>query len=90
MSQPAKGHEPDARFKGRDWRSVQVAEIIDPAEVRFVERETSIEDCTKLLVRSGAPNAVLIRESRKTLPALGGLERCEEAVGEALNGGGTA
>lgn len=74
MSQPAKGHEPDARFKGRDWRSVQVAEIIDPAEVRFVERDTSIEDCTKLLVRSGAPNAVLIRESRKTRTAIGAFD----------------
>lgn len=60
----------DERFKGRDWRSVQVNEIIDPAETRFVELDTSIEDSTKLLVRSGAPNVVLVRESRKTRTAI--------------------
>ena len=59
------------RFKDRDWRTIQVQEIIDPSETRFVELDTSIEDTTKLLVRSGAPNVVLIRESRKTKTAIG-------------------
>ncbi|KAF2166332.1 hypothetical protein M409DRAFT_66782 [Zasmidium cellare ATCC 36951] len=61
----------DERFKGRDWRTIQVHEIIDPNETRFVELDTSIEDTTKLLVRSGAPNVVLVRESRKTKTAIG-------------------
>ncbi|KAI5361299.1 putative CBS domain-containing protein [Septoria linicola] len=61
------GHD---RFKGRDWRTIQVQEIIDADETRFVELDTSIEDCTKLLIRSGAPNCVLVRESRKTKTAL--------------------
>lgn len=61
----------DERFKGRDWRTIQVHEIIDPNETRFVELDTSIEDTTKLLVRSGAPNVVLVRESVKTKTAIG-------------------
>jgi CBS domain-containing protein len=61
----------EARFKGRDWRSIQIAEIIDPEETRFVELSTSIEDCTKLLCRSGAPNVVLIRESPHTKTPVG-------------------
>jgi CBS domain-containing protein len=60
-----------AKFKGRDWRSIQVHEIIDLAETRFVELDTSIEDTTKLLIRSGAPNVVIIRESRATKTAIG-------------------
>ena len=71
MNPPVKGQAPDARFKGRDWRGIKVEEIIDPAETRFVELDTSIEDTTKLLIRGGAPNVVLIRESRKTKTALG-------------------
>ena len=67
-SQKANGGE--ERFKGRDWRTIQVQEIIDPAELRFVELDTSIEDTTKLLIRSGAPNVVLVRESMKTKTAI--------------------
>ena len=71
MNPPVHSNGEEARFKGRDWRSVQVQEIIDPAETRFVDLDTSIEDTTKLLVRSGAPNVVLIRESKKTKTAIG-------------------
>ena len=72
MHPPVKGlGGEEARFKGRDWRDIQVSEIIDPAETRFVELETSIEDTTKLLIKSGAPNVVLIRESRKTKSIIG-------------------
>ncbi|KAF2859541.1 hypothetical protein K470DRAFT_249012 [Piedraia hortae CBS 480.64] len=56
----------ESRFRGRDWRSVQVSEIIDTADARFVELDTSIEETTKLLIRSGSPNVVLVRESHKT------------------------
>jgi len=71
MNPPVKTNHEDARFKGRDWRSIQISEIIEPAETRFVDLETSIEETTKLLVKSGAPNVVLIRESRKTKTAIG-------------------
>jgi CBS domain-containing protein len=61
----------DERFKGRDWRSIQVSEIVETSEVRFVQLDTSIEDTTKLLIKSGAPNVVLVRESTKTKTAIG-------------------
>ena len=61
----------DSRFAGRDWRSIQVQEIVDPAEARFVELDTSIEETTKALVRGGAPNVVLVRESRETTVVMG-------------------
>lgn len=61
----------DARFQGRDWRSVHVGEIIDTNEVRFVQLDTSIEDTTKLLIKSGPPNVILVRESTKTKTAIG-------------------
>ncbi|TKA53798.1 hypothetical protein B0A55_12906, partial [Friedmanniomyces simplex] len=35
MGPTVKGNGGEARFSARDWRSVQVGEIIDPAEVRF-------------------------------------------------------
>ncbi|KAF2716865.1 hypothetical protein K431DRAFT_234432 [Polychaeton citri CBS 116435] len=59
-----------AKFKGRDWRTIQVHEIVDPLEVRFVELDTSIEDTTKLLIKSGAPNVVMVRESTVTNTAV--------------------
>lgn len=71
MHPPVKGAGEDQKFKGRDWRSIHVSEIIDPAEVRFVELDTSVEDTTKLLIKSGAPNVVLVRESTKTRTACG-------------------
>lgn len=61
----------EARFQGRDWKTIQIADIIDPEETRFVELKSSIEDCTKLLCRSGAPNVVLIRESTLSKTAIG-------------------
>jgi CBS domain-containing protein len=70
MLPPSKTNGEDARFKGRDWRSIQVSEIIEPTEVRFVQLDTSIEETTKLLVKSGAPNLVLVRESTKTKTAV--------------------
>ncbi|QIX00194.1 hypothetical protein AMS68_005711 [Peltaster fructicola] len=61
----------NSEFKDRDWKSIQVHEIVDAAEARFVELDTSVEDTTRLLVKSGAPNVVLIRESVKTKTAIG-------------------
>ncbi|SMR60440.1 unnamed protein product [Zymoseptoria tritici ST99CH_1E4] len=66
MHPSSKSNGADERFKGRDWRRIELQEIIDPNEVRFVELSTSIEDTTKLLIRSGAPNVVLVRESTRT------------------------
>jgi hypothetical protein len=36
-------------FAGRDWRSIQVAEIVDRELVRFVEMDTSVEEATNVI-----------------------------------------
>lgn len=71
MHPSIKSDDADSHFQDRDWRTIKVHEIVDPAEARFVELTTSIEDTTKLLIKSGAPNVVLIRESVKTKTAIG-------------------
>ncbi|KAF1988364.1 hypothetical protein K402DRAFT_419695 [Aulographum hederae CBS 113979] len=55
----------------RDWRTITVGEITDPALVRFVELDTSVEDATKVLTTSGSPNVVLIRESPSSRTPIG-------------------
>lgn len=66
MSPTNKPTGADERFKGKDWRKIEVQDIVEPSEVRFVELDSSIEDTTKLLIRSGSPNVVLVRESTRT------------------------
>ncbi|KAF2738302.1 hypothetical protein EJ04DRAFT_486635 [Polyplosphaeria fusca] len=66
---PTKGGDP--KFHGRDWRTIQVGEIVSPGLVRFVQNETSVEEATSLLVESGAPNVVLIREDSESRTATG-------------------
>lgn len=72
---PVGVHDPEeARFAGRDWRTIKVGEIIAPEETRFVQIDTSVEEATKLLVNSGAPNVVLIREEPDTRTAVGAFD----------------
>ncbi|PNS21413.1 Protein sds23 [Sphaceloma murrayae] len=54
----------DAKFAGRDWRTIKVGEIIAPEETRFVQ----------LLVTSGAPNVVLIRQQPDSRVAVGAFD----------------
>ena len=63
-----------ARFAGRDWRTIKVGEIIAPEETRFVQADTSVEEATKLLTTSGAPNVVLIRTDPSTRDAVGAFD----------------
>ncbi|KAL2356251.1 hypothetical protein BJ546DRAFT_907692 [Cryomyces antarcticus] len=71
MNNPPVANSGDRRFVGKDWRQVKVGEIIAPEEVRFVEAGTSVEDATNLLISSGAPNVVLIRETADSRTAVG-------------------
>ena len=41
-------HAPDPKFAGRDWRTVQVQELTSPADLRFVDVDTGIEEATKV------------------------------------------
>ncbi|KAJ8115594.1 hypothetical protein OPT61_g2804 [Boeremia exigua] len=66
---PTKAGDP--KFHGRDWKTVRLGEIVDPNLVRFVEYDTSVEDATSLLVKSGAPNVVLLRENASSRHAIG-------------------
>ncbi|KAI8939478.1 cell separation during budding [Plenodomus lindquistii] len=66
---PTKGG--DAKFHGRDWKSIRLGEVVDPKLVRFVEYDTSVEDATSILVQNGAPNVVLLREDAATRHATG-------------------
>ena len=43
---PTKGG--DAKFQGRDWKTVRLGEIVDPELVRFVEYDTSVEEATNV------------------------------------------
>ncbi|TKA40323.1 Protein SDS23, partial [Cryomyces minteri] len=71
MNNPPVANSGDRRFVGKDWRQVKVGEIVAPEEVRFVEAGTSVEDATNLLISSGAPNVVLIRDTADSRTAVG-------------------
>ncbi|THX27008.1 hypothetical protein D6C84_08972 [Aureobasidium pullulans] len=73
INNPPVGRKDDAlpKFAGRDWRSIALEEILVPDEVRFVEVDSTIEAATKLLIESGAPNVILIRQSADSRQAIG-------------------
>ncbi|KAF2641266.1 hypothetical protein P280DRAFT_489672 [Massarina eburnea CBS 473.64] len=67
---PTKHGEPI--FAGRDWRTVKVGEIVGKEDnVRFVQYDTSVEEATNILVQSGAPNVVLVRENKDSNTVVG-------------------
>lgn len=43
---PTKGGDP--KFAGRDWKTVQVGEVVDAKQVRFAELDTSVEEATNV------------------------------------------
>lgn len=63
INNPPVVHKGDAKFAGRDWRTIRVDEITDPAEVRFVEQSTSIEDVTKVGMASELRREIGRRET---------------------------
>lgn len=42
----------DPAFVGRDWRAIQVGELVDAADLRFVELDTGVEAATNVRERS--------------------------------------
>jgi len=38
----------DARFQGRDWKTIRLGELVDPSLVRFAEYDTIVEDATSV------------------------------------------
>ena len=45
---PPRSGAADPTFAGRDWHDIQVYELIDPDDLRFVEFDTGIEDATNV------------------------------------------
>ncbi|KAI9797976.1 MAG: cell separation during budding [Piccolia ochrophora] len=64
---PAKPSDP--AFAGRDWKEVEIGELVDVNDVHFVELDTGVEATTSLLIDSGSP-VVLIRETASEKRAL--------------------
>ena len=48
LNNPPVPRSDDNRFAGRDWRYVQLGEVIDAHEVRFVEADISVEEATNV------------------------------------------
>lgn len=49
----------DPAFVDRDWREISVGELVSPADLRFVELDTGIEEATTVSVyRTGAVTAL--------------------------------
>ena len=74
INNPPTKHNHDgegSKFAGRDWRTIQVGEVVDLELVRFVEMDTSVEDATNLLITSGSPNVVLLREGKSSRKPIG-------------------
>jgi hypothetical protein len=42
----------DARFQGRDWKTIRLGELVDPSMVRFAEYDTIVEDATSVSART--------------------------------------
>lgn len=51
-----------------------MGEVVVPEEVRFVQVDSSVEEATKVLITSGSPNVVLIREQVNTRIAVGAFD----------------
>ncbi|KAI9707667.1 MAG: cell separation during budding [Candelina mexicana] len=62
--------KPANAFIGRDWRGIQVGELVSEDDVWFVSLDTGVEAATELLIDSEAP-VVLIRESPNSKTAIG-------------------
>ena len=49
LSNPPVPHKNENNpFAGRDWKTINVSEIVDPEEVRWVEEATSVEQATNV------------------------------------------
>lgn len=48
LSNPPPVNKDNSRFTGRDWKTIQVGEIIDPEEVHWAESSTGVEDATNV------------------------------------------
>lgn len=65
MAHPPAARQPNPRFAGRDWRDVQLGELVRPAtdQIQWVDMESSVEEATMILVKgNSAGNCVLVKD----------------------------
>ena len=48
FSNPPLPHRSENPFAGRDWKGIQVGEVVDPEEVRWVQENTGVEEATNV------------------------------------------
>ncbi|RAK82388.1 CBS domain protein [Aspergillus fijiensis CBS 313.89] len=60
----------NSAFAGRDWREIQIGELVSPNDLKFVEVDTGIEEATNILIDTAAP-VLLIRETPDQKSAVG-------------------
>ncbi len=51
LNNPPTAGSADPAFAGRDWHCITVGELVDRANLRFVEWNTSVEDATNVSPR---------------------------------------
>ncbi|KIW00416.1 uncharacterized protein PV09_08121 [Verruconis gallopava] len=61
----------ESKYAGRDWKTIRVGEVVDLELVRFAEMDTSVEEATNILITSGSPNVVLLRDSKTSRKPIG-------------------
>lgn len=65
MAHPPHSRQPNPKFAGRDWREVQLGELVslNTDTVQWVDLESSVEEATMTLVKGNAAgNCVLVKE----------------------------
>lgn len=65
INHPPSSRQPNPKFSGRDWREVQVGELValNSDEVRWVDLDSSVEEATMALVKGNAAgNCVLVKD----------------------------
>lgn len=71
MAHPPAARQPNPRFAGRDWRDVQLGELVslNSDEVRWVDLDSSVEEATMVLVKGNAAgNCVLVKDGALKQP----------------------
>lgn len=65
MAHPPHSRQPNPKFAGRDWREVQLGELVslNTDTVQWVDMDSSVEEATMTLVKGNAAgNCVLVKE----------------------------
>ncbi|EPE35900.1 CBS-domain-containing protein [Glarea lozoyensis ATCC 20868] len=71
INHPPATRTGDPKFAGRDWRNIRVGELVVKEEVRWAELDTDVQTATTLLIKSGPPNVILLREKPTDTVACG-------------------